>query len=372
MILISTQCFPPDIGGIENLMGGVAEWLTQKGIEVTVFADGQKSEGDKECIYHTRRFAGPKPFRRILKSFGIHHFVKNSISANKGDSAILFDSWKSLEPIRKLNIRKICFAHGNELLSDINSKKWHRISKSLKSADLIIANSNYTAMLLSSYEIDPSRIEIFYPPIHRQPVPDNIVKQNLEHIVRGRTPVLITVARLEPRKGIDTVIRSLPELIKIYPNLIYLIGGEGDDRYRLEKLIDELNLKNHVKLLGQLSEPQRAAALSIATIFVMPTRQVERSVEGFGISYIEAGWYGVPSIASKAGGGVEAVIHNVTGIIVDLADEYALPSTLINILGNQVLRDKLGSAARERSHNELCWASAINRLIHIIGNSVTK
>ncbi|MBU6176764.1 MAG: glycosyltransferase family 4 protein [Bacteroidetes bacterium] len=372
MILISTQCFPPDIGGIENLMGGVAEWLSQKGIEVTVFADGKKSKDDTGRIYRIRRFVGPKPFRRILKSFRIRHFVKNNISANDSDSAILFDSWKSLEPIRKLNIHKICFAHGNELMSEVNSSKWRRICKVLKSADLIIANSNYTAMLLRSYEINPSRIKVFYPPINPQPAPDEDTKRALESKFANKNPILATVARLEPRKGIDTVIRSLPELIKLYPNLIYLVGGEGNDRQRLEKIINDLKLKNHVKLLGQLSKQQRTIVFSHATLFVMPTRQVGKSVEGFGISYIEAGWYGVPSIASQIGGGGEAVINDVTGLVVDLNKPYEFTMTLVNILGNRELRNRLGAAAQDRSRNILCWDKAIDRLIDIIDNSITS
>lgn len=104
----------------------------------------------------------------------------------------------------------------------------------------------------------------------------------------------------------------------------------------------------------------------------MPTRQVNRSVEGFGISYIEAGWYGVPSIASQTGGGVEAVLHNETGIIVDLAEENNLTLALIDLLDNETLRERLGAAALARSRHELCWDIAIFRLIDIIDNSTKQ
>ena len=372
MILISTQCFPPNLGGIENLMGGMAKWLSIKGAQVTVFADGKKRGDDEGQPYEIRSFAGPKPLRRFLKRLQIQHFIEKSSAATRRDASIIFDSWKSLETISNFNIRKLCFAHGNELLSDIGSRKWHRIRRSLKSADLIIANSNYTADLLGAYEIDSNRIKIFYPPIYPQLIPDTIIKQELQDEINGQAPILITVARLEPRKGIDTVITSLPKLITRYPNLIYLIGGEGDDRHRIENIINELNLKNHVKLLGRLSEQQRAALFSLATIFVMPTRQVNRSVEGFGISYIEAGWYGVPSIASQTGGGVEAVLHNETGIIVDLAEENNLTLALIDLLDNETLRERLGAAALARSRHELCWDIAIFRLIDIIDNSTKQ
>ena len=368
MILISTQCFPPDIGGIENLLGGVAERLSQEGFQVNVFADGKKKKDDVERAFQIIRFSAPKPIRRLLKSHAIRKFIKKNIPLNDQNSSLVFDSWKSLEFVGRLNIRKICFAHGNELLSEFGSKKWIRINKALKAADLIIANSNFTAKLLTSYEIDHSRVEVFYPPINPQPQPDNNAVHWIETQTAKRYPTLTTVCRLEPRKGIDSVITSLPKLINIFPNLLYLIGGEGGDRPRLENIIKNLNLASHVKLLGRLSEQERAALLSKTSVFIMPTRKVGSSVEGFGISYVEAGWYGVPSIASQTGGGVEAVINDVTGLIVDLTKEDELTTAIKRVLEDSDLRNRLGEAAQKRSRGELCWDTAINKLIKLIKN----
>ncbi len=139
--------------------------------------------------------------------------------------------------------------------------------------------------------------------------------------IGGRRPVIATVARLEPRKGVDAVIRAMPDVLARHPGCIYAIAGGGEDRERLEQLAADLNVRQAVLFLGRVTSAEKAALLAMADVFAMPVRREGRSVEGFGISYSEAGWFGVPALAGRDGGAGDAVLDGETGLLCDGASQ---------------------------------------------------
>ena len=94
----------------------------------------------------------------------------------------------------------------------------------------------------------------------------------------------------------------------------------------------------------------------------MPTRREGQSVEGFGISYIDAAWFGVPSIASREGGAPDAVIDGVTGLIIDNTEVSSVSAALASLLQDDAFRLRLGTAASARARNDLCWTHQISVL----------
>lgn len=364
MIIISTQCFPPDIGGIEVLMGQFAHYLSYAGNQVTVFADRSRDiQKEEPQLYTTKRFGGFRPVRRWLKAQSIDKLISQSGYEPKW---IIADSWKSLETL-KTNCPTLVLAHGNELLFENNAKKKVRIQRSLSKADLVLANSHYSAEKVMALGISKAHIRVFNPPSNPQeiPNPDSLNEVNL--IIDQNHPIITTVARLEPRKGIDRVLESIPTLIKKYPKILYLIGGAGPDQQRLQNIMTKLGIEKHVAFLGRIDVNIRSALLSRSDIFVMPTRTEGNSVEGFGISYIDAAWFGVPSIASREGGAPDAVIDGTTGLILDDTSVPTVTHALTLLLENDALRIKFGEAAAKRSRNELSWPNQVSVLMgHLI------
>ena len=123
-------------------------------------------------------------------------------------------------------------------------------------------------------------------------------------------------------------VRNLKE---IYPDIIYTCIGYGDEEEKLKKLVIELNLNNQVIFLKDIPSDLKNALLAKSNIFVMPSIIYKKSVEGFGIAYVEAAQYGIPSIGGKDGGASDAIIHEKTGLICDgnkLEDIYASIDTL--------------------------------------------
>ena len=356
MIIIATQCFPPDIGGIEILMGEFAHYLSNSGERVAVFADQAKASHHEEKLpYIIKRFGGLKPWRRWSKARAIKNLVNSDGDSNK---FIVADSWKSLEQLRT-HCPTLVLAHGNELLTEKNSHRSNRILKAFQKADLVLANSHYSAEMVANLGISKDHIRVFNPPASRQPGPDPKALAAISNVLDGRVPIISTVARLEARKGVDRVIEALPSLIVHYPNLLYVVGGTGPDWKRLKALAKEVGVENNVCFLGRIDAKTRSALFSRADVFVMPTRVEGKSIEGFGISYIDAAWFGVPSIASRAGGATDAVIDGVTGLVIDKTDVSDVSEALYKLLSNETLRLQLGHAAAKRAHCELIWSKQI-------------
>jgi glycosyltransferase involved in cell wall biosynthesis len=134
--------------------------------------------------------------------------------------------------------------------------------------------------------------------------------------------VLLTLGRLaatEKLKGFDEVLEILPDLTRLYPDITYLIVGEGDDRSRLERKARELKGVARVVFTGYVSEEEKRDLYSLADVYVMPSRG-----EGFGIVLLEAMASGVPAIGSSQDGSREALLDGKLGLLVDPDDRNGL------------------------------------------------
>src|SRR5205807_1685493 len=131
-------------------------------------------------------------------------------------------------------------------------------------------------------------------------------------------------ARLEPHKGVDTVLRALPAILEREPDVRYAVAGAGSERDQLEKLAAKMGVGERVRFLGEVSERDLPALYSLAAVYVGASRRTERiGVEGFGISLVEASACGLPVVAGNAGGVPDAVRDGETGFLVPPEDPAA-------------------------------------------------
>ena len=124
-------------------------------------------------------------------------------------------------------------------------------------------------------------------------------------------------------------IRNLKE---IYPDIIYTCVGYGEEEENLKKLVIELKLENHVIFLKDIPNDLKNALVAKSNIFIMPSIIYKNSVEGFGIAFVEAAQYGIPSIGGKDGGASDAIIHEKTGLICDGNNLEEIYSSIDNLL----------------------------------------
>ncbi len=362
MIVMLTQCFPSQVGGIESLMSNLALGLSKKN-QVIVLADSYNSIQDEkydkkiEKNFSVRRTGGLKFFRRRNKI----KELKSLILA--GDiTCVIGDSWKSFELcidlLNKNQIPSICLTHGNDLLRKNNKNK---IVNILNKCRAIISNSDYTLSLVKELGVVTTSLKKIYPGASSF---EDIKIKEIQSI-KGY-PIIFTLARLEKRKGHIHVLKCIDKLRNEYNDLKYIIAGNGPELKNLKQLVAKYELNKHVIFLGNVDDSEKKFIFSISDLMVMPTvdEKENYSIEGFGISYIESALHGIPAIASNVGGTKEAVLHDKTGIIIDKIDQ--LEEALRDLLSNKDKRLNFGKEAKKRALNEFMWDKITNEYMSLI------
>ena len=327
MYLIVTRSFPPELGGMQSLMWGLVKEMS-KNFMIKVFADYQENhkEFDRKENFSIERIGGIKFLRKIRKAQLVNEFLKE----NKVQG-ILADHWKSLELI-KTDKKKYCLIHGKEINHPKGSSLNKRVIKVLNNIEVVIANSKYTKDLAVNKGINKEKIIVINPGVNsvNELNKNSLVK--VESLLKVKTPRLITISRFDKRKNHEKVIMALRNLKQQYPDIVYICIGYGNEEHNLKKLVQELDLNSQVMFFKDISNDLKNALVAKSDIFVMPSIIHKTSVEGFGIAYVEAGQYGVPSLGGKDGGASDAIDHDKTGLICDgnnLDDIYSSLNSMI-------------------------------------------
>ena len=180
-------------------------------------------------------------------------------------------------------------------------------------------------------------------------------------------PTVVSVSRLVPRKGMDTLIRAASLLAQTHPDLQVAIVGTGRDRRRLARLADRLDAP--VRFLGRVSDRDATDLYGCADTFAMLCRTRWRGLEqeGFGIVFLEASAAGVPQIAGRSGGAHEAVADGQTGIVLDPATPQSAAQAIGALLDDPARRQQMGDAARRRAEAGFSYdvlADRLSRALH--------
>ena len=196
----------------------------------------------------------------------------------------------------------------------------------------MIANSEYTKNLAINNGVNGDKVIVINPGVG---IVEELNKKSLEKVeslLKIKTPRLITVSRFDKRKNHEKVIMALRNLKQQYPDIVYICIGYGDEEENLKKLVQELDLGSQVMFFKDISNDLKNALIAKSNIFVMPSIIHKTSVEGFGIAYVEAAQYGIPSLGGKDGGASDAISHDKTGLICDgnnLDDIYSSLNSMI-------------------------------------------
>ena len=175
--------------------------------------------------------------------------------------------------------------------------------------------------------------------------------------------LVVSVSRLVPRKGMDALIAAAARLAPRHPELQVVIGGEGRDRSRLERLVRRERAP--VRLLGAVSDDRLSVLYGCGDVFAMPCRERWGGLdqEGFGIVFMEAAACGVPQVAGKSGGAGDAVVDGKTGLVVsEPRRPERVATALERLLEDPALRRDMGTAARRRAVDEFSYDVLAPRL----------
>jgi len=246
----------------------------------------------------------------------------------------------------------------------------------LGDAAVVVANSRWTRDQLTQVlgELDltppPSRIRVVLlgtDPKRFRPDVDAAPFRRERRLPEGRW--IVTVARLEPHKGIDTVIRAIRLLAEDYPDLHYAVAGEGGFRAAAESLARAVGVTDRVHFLSRVPEESLPAVYAMATIYAGLSRQTERAAEGFGISLLEAQAAGKPVVAGRSGGITDAVRDGETGLLVDPTDPEAVATAFRSLLDDPGRARTLGDSGRRAVERTFNWDRVVADLRAIAAES---
>jgi len=372
--LFVTQDYGPDLGGMARRhvelcrRFGDGEETT---ISVSTVASPSAAAFDQHEDY--RIYRQPFPFERANRFSNQLRWARWLTSGRAPAYDVIHCG--NIRPVgygvrwanRQLGVPYLVYVNGGDLLrerrkSERSSMKRMSARSILGNASGIVATSKWVADLSAEVMTEvgvtnPPRIaalDLGTDPVHFNPSRDTGALRRRWNV--GDAPLLITVARLVPHKGQDMGIRALASLSRDFPQLRYIMVGEGHDEQRLRGLARELGVADKVAFVGPMRDDELPEAYATSTVYLGASRvDKEINVEGFGISFLEAGASGIPSVAGDSGGVRSAVRDGETGIVVPPTDADAIADAIRALLVNPERRQQMGRAARRAVETHYNW-----------------
>ena len=369
-ILCITNDFGPRAGGIETFIIGLIERMPKN--SVIVYTSSQKDSEPFDRAWSENY--GVEVIRDkstiLLPSFRVGRAVRR-IARERQITRAFFGAAAPLallaQGLRRAGVTRIVsLTHGHEVWW---AKLWpfsfaiHRIGAG---TDHLTYLGNYTKSEISralSQSAQDAMVKIA-PGIdtnHFAPQSNSAALRNELGLTHKK--VIVSVGRLVHRKGQDTLIEALPEILMHIPDAHLLFIGEGPYKDYLVKRAAELQLSHAVTFIGRIQYADLPRYICVGDIFAMPSRSrlAGLEVEGLGIVYLEASACGLAVIGGKSGGAPDAVLEAETGFSVDGTSPHEVAEAAVTLLQDPVLASGMGSRGRQWIIDEWQWDVWSNR-----------
>jgi len=368
--LLVTNDFPPKVGGIQVYLWELWSRLDPRTtVVLTASSHPDHGQFDAEQAKKGLRiervrgrilfFPTPSNLRRVRK-----------LAAESGASLVIFDPAFPLGLLGpRLEIPYGVVLHGAEVSVPARLPVVRRaLANVLQHASLVISAGEYPGSAGRLLVTDQAEHFVNIPPgvdcQRFSPLePETRAKARERFGIPPTAPLVVSVSRLVPRKGMDVLIRAARLLVDTYPGLLVAIAGEGRDRKRLSRLIADIGAP--VRLLGRISEHDKADLVGSADVFAMACRNRWGGLEqeGFGIVFLEAAAAGIPQVAGNSGGVSEVVVDGVTGRMVgDPKDPALVAKAIGDLLSKPELRQQMGADSCTRARAFFDYPALARRL----------
>ena len=359
-LLAITNDFPPTVGGIENYEYSlISRWDPDKVCVLTRWVPGCE-EFDSKLAFPVVRV----PVGTLLPTADLLKKAVGLIRSEKYE-AVHFPSSLPLglmgtKLLKATGVPYCLSVHGGEFMLPRSIPIVRRLlARVIADAALILPESSFAEQLVDGF------IEVG-PPIERVTCgvdADRFRKDRSKREPLGfEGPTILSVSRLVARKGPATLIASMPAVLMHYPDARAVIVGGGPDRKRLEKLSRDLGIERSVHFAGPLPWDEVVDYYAAADVFALPTRERFGGIEteGLPLVYVEAAASSLPLIGGMAGGVSDAVRDGETGFLVDGTNPAQTADAVIELLGDEALRTRMGKAARSMAETEFSWDVIFN------------
>jgi phosphatidyl-myo-inositol dimannoside synthase len=372
--LLFSELFPPRVGG-------TARWFYEvyrrypKG-EARIFTDYQAGDHEVDgqlSLPITRtpmkmedwgflRFNSIKQYwrtvralREIVRNQGVQKIHCARVMPEGVAAFLAYTIWRTPYCV---------YAHGEEIGTALSSSQLTLLMRWVYgSAHKIIANSRNTRTLLQKVGVQEEKIAVIPPGvdiIRFSPGDEDSAREML-----GLTghPILLSVGRLQRRKGHDHMIRAVPAIAAKFPNLKYVIVGTGEEESRLRRIADEAGIAHLVKFAGSIADDHLTDYYRACDLFVLPNREeANHDIEGFGIVFLEANACGKPVLGGISGGTRDAIADGETGLLVDGENVQAISEAALSILETPGKAAAMGYRGRERTVALFSWEKGAERI----------
>jgi len=381
--MLVTLDFPPMVGGVASYWANLGRLMPSDRFFVLAEESDSSLDFDvnqsyliyRQNLISRRRWLWPKwlplllAMWRLARMKKIQKFIVAHVLPT-GTAALILKKIRRIPYVVSIHGLDVAWAQRNK------RKKW--LTRLIfKNAESVIVNSDFTRQRLQSLcHVAPGKIHLVYPCPNINvasaatrpggpaimPRAEFLKKYNLEN-----RKYILTVGRLIERKGQDKVIEALPRVMRAVSDITYLIVGRGPKLAELQARVKDLKLERQVKFFTDILDSELPAFYQNAELFIMPSRQLaDGDVEGFGIVYLEANYYGLPVIGGRSGGAAEAVEQGVNGLLVDPLSVNDIAQAIMSLLTNPVRAREFGERGRRRVMERFTWAQQVKELVKAI------
>jgi glycosyltransferase involved in cell wall biosynthesis len=371
-ILVVSRVFPPDPGGIQEYIYNRCLQDPERIVVLSAHCSGDTGF-DQQENFPIHRWASadtnwPRLISGTLKQIlylfwevglGIQLFFRYRYRYIEWAHGYDFPAVLLLSYL--LPIRFFIYLHGDDVLCPLKNFLFKRLFElTLNRAEAIVCNSNFTEAFLQSNFHVTTPTHIINPTVRPAKFGDpaklmssEVLRTQVRNVLGIPTSsiIVLSVGRLVRRKGFESIIEQIPRLLADGFNVYYLVCGTGPMEDELRAQSEELGVASKVIFAGYVSDEDLAGFYSACDIFALVTffDAAAKSIEGFGIVYLEAGLFSKPVLASRSGGVEDAVLDGETGILVEPGSTKEIYAGLSKLCRDKQLREDLGFKGYQRS-----------------------
>jgi len=373
--LCITNDFGPRAGGIETFVMGLIERLPIGSVVVYTSAQGDTKEYDKNWLDTFGVQVIRDKAKILLPTPRVSRAVQKVVRA-EDIKVVFFGAAAPLAVmaggLRRVGVKKIiALTHGHEVWwAKLWPFKW-ALGYIGARVDHLTYLGDFTRSEISralSVKAKAAMVKIA-PGIdttHFSPQPSAVQLRSSLGLTDKK--VIVSVGRLVHRKGQDSLISAMPEILRRHPDAHILMVGAGPYREHLEKLVADLKLESAITFIGRIQHDELPRYICVGDIFAMPSRSrlAGLEVEGLGIVYLEASACELPVIAGKSGGAPDAVLEGETGITVDGRNPTEIAQAVIYLFDNPAQAVAMGRRGREWIYSTWRWEIWASKFTHLL------
>lgn len=372
--LLVTNDYPPKLGGIQNYLWELWRRLPRE--EACVLTRSHPGDAEWDAQQNHQVVRSPRQFLLPTRDMAVEI---TELAAEIGAELVLYDPAVPLGLLApRLPHPYGVILHGAEVTvpGRLPGSK-QMLARVLRGAEVVITAGRYSVAEAERAAGGPLPAVIVPPgvDVDRFKPLDAAQRQaaRLRFGLPADAPVVVSISRLVPRKGMDVLIAASARLADRHPGLTLAVAGAGRDRARLDRIIGSTGAP--ARLLDRVADSDLPDLYGCADVFAMVCRQRWGGLEqeGFGIVFLEAAAAGVPQLAGDSGGAAEAVEHGRTGLVVqEPSHQDAVTACLDSLLSDRVRLQRMGLESRLRAVAEFSYDHMAERLRTVIAEVVNR